>query len=142
MLHVCLLLVQPRPGEGGRAPEGSGLARSASTHSEIEPAERLLKSEEGLAPLTPKTRQARHTTPREVRRLPPVCERFAWLPDSACLCEQLQAVFAAAQRLLLLGACASGTDMRNEADEAHSSCHPSGVYSLMPHLSLEARQRR
>ena len=52
--------------------EGSGLARSASAHSEIEPAERLLKSEEGLAPLTPKTRQARHTTPREVCRAPSV----------------------------------------------------------------------
>ena len=66
MLHICSSRLQPRPGEGGRAAEGSGLARSASAQSEIEPAERLLKSEEGLAPLTPKTRQARHTTPREV----------------------------------------------------------------------------
>jgi len=56
--------VQPRPGEASRAAEGGGLAQTASGLSEIEPADRLLKSEEGL---TPKSRQARHTTPREVR---------------------------------------------------------------------------
>jgi len=56
--------MQPRPGEAGRAAEGGGLAQTASGLSEIEPADRLLKSEEGL---TPKSRQARHTTPREVR---------------------------------------------------------------------------
>ena len=80
---ACLNL-QPRPGEGGRSAEGSGLARSASVHSEIEPAERLLKSEEGLA-MTPKTRQARHTTPREVCGELPVSLRSPCLSGPGCL---------------------------------------------------------